>query len=565
MANEEKSRRRVRFPRPWLARALAALSGALLAAAFPPLNAWPLALAWAAPLLLAVWFPPVPPAVRPEAGSPPSSPAIRARVLRRAAGWRGFRLGWLSGFVHFGATLWWIGHVTAPGVVALCAYLALYPAVFAAAAGWLGMAPREGWRSVAGKILLLAALQAGLEYARATVLYGFSWNGPAIPLFPLASLRAAASVTGAQGLCVVSAAVSLLLAAVTLRPRGERLRPALAVAGLALLFTLAETLERVRLSRNGAVRPAYSALLLQPNVNMADKMSPDPAVQRARYDALIRATLENLPSDRELAERGLPPLALVVWPESAIPEYFHVLMQIPAVREDFDAILRRGNFTLVTGADEQRWRADGDYTLHNSFAALRGAPDNHALHGKVQLVPFGEFIPLREELPFLERMLGDLIPVDFARGDGLEPLRLGDQPFSMAPLVCFEDTIADHARRYVRPEPQVLVNITNDNWFHESPGAAMHFANARWRAAELRRALLRSANTGVTGVVHPDGTASGVLPPFTESASLVAFDAGTGEITFYAKHGELFSQTCGALALPGLAAAAMRRRRRESD
>ena len=95
--------------------------------------------------------------------------------------------------------------------------------------------------------------------------------------------------------------------------------------------------------------------------------------------------------------------------------------------------------------------------------------------------------------------------MDFNAGTSLEPLKVEGQPFSLVPLVCFEDTMGDHARKFIRPEPQVMVNVTNDNWFHESPATEMHFANARWRALELRRTLVRSANTGVTAIVSPEG------------------------------------------------------------
>ena len=220
----------------------------------------------------------------------------------------------------------------------------------------------------------------------------------------------------------------------------------------------------------------------------------------------------------------------------------------------FTELLARGDFSLVTGADHEEWGQ-----LYNSVVALRGRTDNYALHPKVRLVPFGEFIPFRRQLPWLEKLLGDLIPLDFSRGQSLEPLRVVGQGFSVVPLVCFEDTIGGHARHFVRGEAQVLVNVTNDNWFRQSPATELHFAHARWRAVELRRSLLRSANTGVTAIVSPEGEVQR-LPSFVRGTLEGRFALGSGEVTFYARWGDAVAVGAGVLALVGAGAVWGRRR-----
>ena len=211
----------------------------------------------------------------------------------------------------------------------------------------------------------------------------------------------------------------------------------------------------------------------------------------------------------------------------------------------------------MTGSDHEEWGK-----LYNSLVALRGKVENYALHSKVRLVPFGEFIPFRQQVPLLEKLVGDLIPMDFSRGTSLEPLRIAGQGFSIVPLVCFEDTMGGHARRFIRPEPQVLVNVTNDNWFGHRPATEMHFANARWRAVELRRCLLRSANTGVTAIVSPRGEVER-LPSFVRGTLAGRFAVGSGEMTFYARHGDVAAVGAGVLALLGGMAVGWRRRRRK--
>jgi apolipoprotein N-acyltransferase len=285
----------------------------------------------------------------------------------------------------------------------------------------------------------------------------------------------------------------------------------------------------------------YRVALVQPNVTMEEKMSPDPEVQRQRYFDLLAQT------DEAIAE-AKP--GLVVWPESAVPGFFNEMVQGGAFVDQ----LKQGDFSLVTGADHEEWGK-----LYNSVVAMRGTTENHALHPKVRLVPFGEFIPFRKQVPLFEKMLGGLIPMDFTRGTSLEPLKVAGQPFGLVPLVCFEDTMGDHARRFIRPELQILVNVTNDNWFHQSPATEMHFANARWRAPELHRTLVRSANTGVSAIVSPEGGVKRI-PSFQREVLTGWVNAGTGEVTFYAKYGDVAAKLAGALSLLGCLAVFLRRK-----
>ncbi|MES2709658.1 MAG: apolipoprotein N-acyltransferase [Verrucomicrobiota bacterium] len=531
---------------PWQARAAAARSGLLLAVAFPPVNAWPLALVALIPLLLAVW-PPLKnrsyTAYRThrayDSDFPEPEPAGGQTAAAPPAGfWRGFRLGWIFGLVFFTGTMWWVQYVSFPGMVALCLYLALYPAVAGGVMAWLGIRSTDRWSAALGKVALMAGVWCGLEWVRSVALSGFPWNGLAVPLFPLAGMRHLAAGTGVIGLSAV-VLLPALMAAACFRLAGRQriillILLVLGLAGGGVLEFSARVEDALATRKPRPADSLLTALLVQPNVSMEDKMSPDPEIQRRRDFDLMDQT------DAALAA-GRARVDLVVWPESAISGFFHDALGDGAFAPQLD----QGDFTLVTGADSQEW---GE--LHNSVAALRQTPDNHLLHDKVCLVPFGEFIPFRREIPLLEKMIGHLIPYDFTPGQSLEPLKPAGQPFSIVPLICFEDTIGRHARKFIRPEPQVLVNVTNDNWFLESPATEIHFANARWRAPELRRTLLRSANTGVTASVSPEGIVER-LPSFRKGVLTAAFGTGDGGITFYARHGDLFSQTAGLMAVLG--------------
>jgi apolipoprotein N-acyltransferase len=303
-------------------------------------------------------------------------------------------------------------------------------------------------------------------------------------------------------------------------------------------------------------------MLVQPNVSMAEKTHLDlvhlSVEERQRRildrDVTRYAELKFL-TMKGLGEAKVKP-DLIVWPESALPWEFY-----DPKHEDFlDPILKSGSFVLITGCDDRTAAESMDrWELRNCAAMMRGSYDSFQLHAKVHLVPFGEYIPLRRQLPILEKMLGHLIPGDFTAGDSLEPLRMEGASWEVVPLICFEDTIGRVARKFVRDAPQLLVNVTNDNWFHESNESAIHALNARWRCLELRRPMVRAANTGVTCAIDTEGRVIDQLPRWKQGVLHASVSLTPGGLTFYAAHGDIVAIAAGITALLMAAALLMRR------
>jgi apolipoprotein N-acyltransferase len=245
---------------------------------------------------------------------------------------------------------------------------------------------------------------------------------------------------------------------------------------------------------------------------------------------------------------------LVIWPESALPAPFYDPNHIPFLND----MLSLGDFSLLTGTDIMVPN-EADYT---GAALMRGTYDNHLLYRKVHLVPFGEYLPLRS-VPGVEALLGGVLPGDFERGRSTEPLAL-EKPsgVEVIPLVCFEDTVGRLTRKFIRPTPQVLVNLTNDGWFLHSNENEVHLANAIFRCIEVRRPMARSCNTGVTCFVDTKGRiAKGdrladpkTHNPFVKGVLAQEMKlAKQPPITFYARFGDVFAVVmlgvCGVVVI----------------
>lgn len=208
---------------------------------------------------------------------------------------------------------------------------------------------------------------------------------------------------------------------------------------------------------------------------------------------------------------------LILWPETAVPmvmEYFQPYL------DTLDKLANDQHSGLITGIVYRHAAGTaqaGDY--HNSLVTAGTAS---GLYHKQKLVPFGEFIPLEEQLRGLIPFF-DLDMSSFSSGSGHQPLltiQKSDQTYTLAPYICYEiaypilvASMAQHA--------DMLITVSNDAWFGDSLGPKQHMALARMRALETSRYLLRSTNTGITALVDHHGKVVKQLPT-AERGTLIA-------------------------------------------
>ena len=198
--------------------------------------------------------------------------------------------------------------------------------------------------------------------------------------------------------------------------------------------------------------------------------------------------------------------------------------------------------------------------VYNAALLVSDGGERVQLYRKVHLVPFGEFVPGRHTVPLLAQIVGDQVPGDFKAGKEHTVFTLTNNDVHVAPLICFEDTIGELVRQFVlpnetSPEANLLVDVTNDGWFQHSAGSHQHLANAIFRCVETRRPMIRAANTGVTCFINQFGRVTQELrddkgSTFTEGILTGEIKVPTEqELTFYARHGELFAEACVAITL----------------
>ncbi len=590
----------------WAGLLLAACSGVLMACSFIPVD-WS-GCVWVGflPLLTALWK-------GPKRGG-------KKGIFTYAL------YGWVFGVVWIGISLWWLNEVSTLGYIALMIFYAgVFPAIWAAftagafrpalmpvpAATLEPAERRQAWRAWAFKDMPgaiaasvgAAALWVCLEWVRGWIIPGFGWNNLGVALYgnPLAQW---AEFIGVTGLAFIPAVFGCWLwcagrrAAIMVTNEGRRSVPwdffglvsvllMMFVVGVTWISAYAPQTDLV----TGQGKKMLPVMCVQLNLSQLEKW--DRSNRGNIYQSLLNTTADGLEDAQMQAltqaaesglETGFEKPAWVIWPESSFPAStfseaatgkifpnqdnvvfmstdtakYGDLFTLNTIRREY------GDFILLTGTDEMHVDSTGKVArAYNCLTVFEKDYDTAKIHPKVQLVPFGEYIPFRKSLPILEKAFefsaGMAMGVNFEKGQSSSPIPVPARPGSaetidVIPLICFEDVVGAWVRKFARPVPQVMVNVTNDGWFNQSWANEQHWRNAAFRCIELRRTMVRCANTGVSVALAPNGAVIKDLrlpdgSPFLKGSMYVMLPVGCTQMTLYAVLGDWFIIICLMLAV----------------
>ena len=259
--------------------------------------------------------------------------------------------------------------------------------------------------------------------------------------------------------------------------------------------------------------------IVQANISTQEKHNVRLFVKNTeRYVALTKTA----------AEHSKDGTLLVIWPESVILDW--VYDRIGQAMNNKILPYFGDSMALLVGAltfsDREHY--------YNSAVAIYPDGTVPVPYHKQILMPFGEYIPLAETLPWLKQfnpMAADgFTDFPMKRTDGTASV------LKVSPLICYEDILQSLGRKAAARGAEVLVNMTNDAWFGRSVEPRQHHLIASFRAIENRRYLIRSTNTGFTAVVSPTGVTTAQLPVFSENILYTSVQPRS-EITVYTRLG----------------------------
>ena len=443
-----------------------------------------------------------------------------------------FKSGFCFGLVYFFGTLYWLyysihfygGVPLVPSfllVLVLCMYFSLYPAFFAM------LYAANIKRTDMPALIVAPLLWTTLEFLRSYVLSGFPWSSLGYSQYTFLPVIQIADITGVYGVSFLIVAVNAAIVDVLMfkrryveRPLASLLPTVSGFAALAIvvIFTFSYGVYRLNQERSGSL---IKAAVIQGNVEQDKKW--DPSYQQAvinDYKDLSFAAASEMPE-------------LIVWPETAVPFYFRTDKELTAYMLSFqrqlNAYLLFGSVMVKEGSKPSRTR----YT--NSAVLLDKNGSMTYIYDKIHLVPFGEFMPLRRLLSFVD-LTGAI--GDFAPGDSYTK---AVTPFgSFGTLICYEVIFPGLVRKFYTSGGDFIVTITNDAWFGRTPGPYQHFSMAVFRAIENRKPVIRSANTGISGFIDSCGRILARTNLFTRTY-LVQNVKTDRTLSPYTKYGDIFS------------------------
>jgi apolipoprotein N-acyltransferase len=486
------TRRVVQRPtRGWRGRLLAVGSGALPVLAFPQVAWWWFAWLCLIPLLL----------------------VVRAAPTPREAGIR----GWCAGAGYIAGSAYWLAPAVGPALVLVAFGLGSLWLPWSWAA-WRMLAVRPSTSRLLGATVLLPAGWSAIEAVRSWPSLGGPWALLGASQWNQPTMLASAALGGVwlTGFLIVAVNVAVLAAAIAAGRTARIVLVGVATAALAVGPVWAAV--RPSLPTTGATRIA----VVQPGV------MERPAARLERQVGLTESLTADGPD-------------LIVWGESSVA---YDLESSPEVTDRLVALARRTGADLLVNVDARR--DDGGIFKTSVLVTPSGLDGSYV---KTRLVPFGEYVPLRPLLGWLSRV-SDAAGQDRGRGAGPAVLRSG--PTTLGPLICFESTFPDMARREVALGADLIVYQTASTTFQGTWAQPQHASLAAVRAVETGRPVVHAALTGTTAAYDATGHQLMWIDPAEQDTALSTVTL-TGGRTPYDVAGDWLLAVAAALIAAGLA------------
>ena len=459
-----------------------------------------------------------------------------------------FRVSYIVGLLFFLGTIYWLMHVTLPGMIILSFYLALYFGLFGTLTSYaLKRYPPLNARGAIISLFLIPAIWVGTEWLRSNFLSGFGWvligysQSYDLPMIQIAD------ITGVYGVSFLVVMVNFAVYFTLKNFFKKKIVQIPAAVTIAVLF-LTLTYGIFRLN-NIFTGEGVRVGIVQGNIPQDKKWDVsfrDYTINK--YEEMTKALAKDNPD-------------LIIWPETAIPSF---LESEPELFQRVKSLAEYIHTPLLVGTPREDRRDQDKY--YNSAVLFSGEGNVEGTYDKIHLVPFGEYVPLKKVFSFVEKLASGVIG-DFSAGRNYTLLRffierkISDKKYrwkmikkiGVGTLICFEDVFPQISRRYANEGASLLVNMTNDAWYKKTSAAFQHMQCSVFRAVENRMNVVRATNTGVSCFINPKGRVVDMLNKDGESLFVDAVKADDivvgGVRTYYDTYGDLFAYLCMILVL----------------
>jgi apolipoprotein N-acyltransferase len=553
------------------------LSAALTWASFFPLDWGPLGWIALVPLMLLI------------------RPAQRPRQAIAAS--------YVCGLVSTACSVQWLRYGDPAmylAIVALSVYLACYWPAFVL----LGRAAVHRFRIPF--VLALPTIWVGLDYFRAYLFTGDTWYSLGHTQYRWIELIQISDLVGAYGVTFVVVAAGAALAAASPQewwtrrggsPQNAAAAPAPSRwhAGAAVAFSLGLCAAALAY---GYVRRSQADFSEGPRIalvqgNFTSRVKHDASEANSifyRHWSLTGMAVRHQPDIIVWPETMYRDPLMLASPDLSEADLHRIAPRMPVeawksgrVQQQLHELSQQAGAAMIVGLDTLVADGGGGMRHYNSAALSIPQTGVVSRYDKIHRMIFGEYVPLADWVPFLRAA------VPYGPGFGLDagaaPVAFRYKRWTLAPVICFEDTVPQLVRGMLNRIDETqggeksvdcLVNLTNDGWFHGSSGLDQHLVTGLFRCVEFRTPMVRAVNTGISAVIDGDGMVVepdvfvdadgqgrvGMRDPASGrwrrelNAVLVDSIPLDPRTSLYLRYGDWFAGSCGAavllLALAGL-------------
>ncbi|MEW6130757.1 MAG: apolipoprotein N-acyltransferase [Acidobacteriota bacterium] len=529
---------------------LAVVSGFLLVFAFPNWGLWSLGWVGVAPLIMA--------------------------VAREQKFWRSFWLGWTTGTIfylgtsywvtysmhHYGGIPLWISYLIA---LLIAAIFGVFTALFA---GVLGLAIKAfgGWA-----ILTAPLLWAASEWLRFEVT-GVGWNqlGYSQAFQPIIIQMAKLGGVYLVSAFLVAISAAVVYSLVYLGYRRGWL--AFTIAGVLAIIVVLWGMWQIPIK---SPRGSLNIIIVQPNVPINGDWGNEKfeTEMLLRHIALTDSEITTfLNPEGKVDVNGVEQnsttgaekkrIDLVIWPES--PMNFQYERDEKLKKRLAEFTRRHKVYLLINGWGEAK-SGDAKDATYNSALLISPSGELISRYDKLALMPFGEYVPARGWIPFMDKI--PALVADVTAGKDLALGEIADA--KIGTMICFEATRPDLARRFRKAGASTIVQLSNESWFGPTAAARQVLAHAVFRAVENNIELIRVTNSGASAQITANGDVLNETPMF-ETATRVWSASSSDEMqnspaTVYTRLGDVLAIICAVLSAGLMIAAIIFERLKKKD
>ncbi len=403
-----------------------------------------------------------------------------------------FLYGWLFGFGYFLTNMYWItisltfdetfNFLIPIVLIIIPSFLALFYALIILV--FYTLKPKN----ILSAFFLFSLLFGITEFIRGIILTGFPWNLIVFSFSKNLDFISIISVIGTYSLNLIVISFYTVPALYILRKSKKEIFVTIFLLILPILFFTYGSYQKKEFSNSELLKNSYTVRIIGSNISISrfyDNLETEKVINE-----LI--SISSPEKEKEM---------FFIWPEGIIPNTY--LDELDLYNDIIGKYFHKNH--LIGLGITSRETSNDDYKYYNSFSILDNNFNLIDKYNKVDLVPFGEFLPLESILNKIGLKTITHEIGSFTKGNTRKILKIGssNQELKFLPLICYEIIYSGNLSENF--DFDFIINVSEDGWFGKSIGPKQHFAHSVFRAIENGKYVIRSSNNGMAAIINPLG------------------------------------------------------------